>query len=176
MLIVYIYNLWYGYVYDNKCECIGIIETQWYYKFFFHWFVSDCSLVQLVYLTAETMWSRYSCLWWFVRPYFDAMSSLLMVALSRSGITTSAGLHCSLPCIPAGCRVHAMGCQIVAFLTSIRPSITWYHVRQCDRPDLNLEIWHSVFYSSWSNSRTEPIVLYREIMPHHKGYFACIID
>ena len=47
--------------------------------------------------------SLYSRLRGFVRPYFNAMTTMLMIALSRSGHAPSD----NTPCIPLGYRAHA---------------------------------------------------------------------
>jgi len=86
--------------------------------------IVDCGLLlELVLLIAGTMSSLYSRLQRLVHPFFDAMTTLLMIALSRSRHATKHAPGDKVPCIPIGYRVHAMWFQSIMLLIRIRPSI-----------------------------------------------------
>ena len=78
-----------------------------------------------------------------------------------------------VPHIPIGYCVHAMWFQSIMLLIRIRPSIAWYHVRQCVRWNLNLDILLPVCDSSWNVCHWQRL---SQLMPNPKGNVPCVID
>jgi len=99
-----------------------------------------------------------------------------MKAVSRSLHATNHAPGDKVPRIPIRYHVHAMWFQSIMLLIWIRPSIAWYHVRQCVRWNLNLDILLPICDSSWNVCQQFVGSAYSELMLHPKGYLACIID
>jgi len=76
------------------------------------------------------------------------MTTRLMITVLRLRHATKHAPGDKMPCIPIGYHVHAMWFQSFTLLIRIRPSIARYHVRQCVRRNLNLDILLSVCNSS----------------------------
>jgi len=109
------------------------------------------------------------------QPDFEAMTTLLMIALSQLQHSISANPKWQSPQILVDQSVHKVWFQYVTLLIRIVLSIAWYHVRQWDRSNLNLELSISIF-SSWIISQLYSAASYCKFMSHHIGNLACVID
>jgi len=136
----------------------------------------DCRLLPEFLLIVGTSPSLYSCLRGSVRPYFDTMTTSILIAFSRPRLRMRPVRSATLP------NWLSCSCNVVSKHYAPDKNQAIHRMISChtvpQNLNLNLDILLPVIVTVVGTSANKLVgSAYRKLlMPHLTGYLACVID